>query len=266
MDRVSGGPRVLIVDDCEVSRIIARREIGILGFSTLEAASGAEALELFAHTACDAVLMDCQMPGLDGYETTRRLRLQESEGRRASRVIVIALTGDEGAEAEQCWQAGMDAVMPKSRIGSGELAATLSKAGLGTAGSAGSETLAALGRLGRRNGDDLLEQVVASFLEQGPQWLAEICKALTTGDVGSLALAAHDLAGAASVLGIGLLGQQSMEVEGLAKRGEIDTIGERLPSLMAAWERAELELRALHPLAAPAGTVAPASFPPLSPV
>jgi CheY-like chemotaxis protein len=260
MDRESsGGPRVLIVDDSEVSRIIARREIGMLGFSALEAASGAEALELFAHAACDAVLMDCQMPGLDGYETTRRLRLQESEGRRANRAIVIALTGDEGAEAEQCWQAGMDAVMPKSRIGSGELAATLLKAGLGKAGS---ETLAALGRLGRRNGDDLLEQVVASFLEQGPQWLAEICKALTTGDIGSLALAAHDLAGAASVLGIGLLGQQSMEVEGLAKRGEIDTIGERLPALLAAWERAELELRALHPLAAVA-TVAPASIPPV---
>jgi CheY-like chemotaxis protein len=261
MDRgYSGGPRVLIVDDCEVSRIITRREIGILGFSTLEAASGAEALELFARAACDAVLMDCQMPGLDGYETTRRLRLQESEGRRANRAIVIALTGDEGAEAEQCWQAGMDAVMPKSRIGSGELAATLSKAGLGKAGN---ETLAALGRLGRRNGDDLLEQVVASFLAQGPQWLAEICKALTTGDIGSLALAAHDLAGAASVLGISPLGQQCIEVEGLAKRGEIDTIGERLPSLMAAWERAELELRTLHSLAAPAATVAPASHPPV---
>jgi CheY-like chemotaxis protein len=251
---------VLIVDDSEVSRTVARREIGMLGFSTVEAASGAEALELFARAACDAVLMDCQMPGLDGYETTRRLRLQESEGRRANRAIVIALTGDEGAEAEQCWQAGMDAVMPKSRIGSGELAATLSKAGLGNAGS---ETLAALGRLGRRNGDDLLDQVVASFLEQGPQWLAEICKALTTGDVGSLALAAHDLAGAASVLGISLLGQQCIEIEGLAKRGEIDTIGERLPSLMAAWERAELELRALHSLTANAATVAPASLPPV---
>jgi CheY-like chemotaxis protein len=176
---------VLIVDDCEVSRIIARREILILGFSTLEAASGAEALEILARTACDAVLMDCQMPGLDGYETTRRLRLQENGGRRA---VVIALTGDEGGEAEQCRQAGMDAVVPKSRIGSGELAATLSKAGLGRTGN---ETLAALDRFGRRSGDDVLGQVVASFLEQGPQWLAEICKALTTGDVGALALAAH---------------------------------------------------------------------------
>ena len=95
-------------------------------------------------------------------------------------------------------------------------------------------------------------RVVASFLEQGPQWLAEICKALTTGDVGSLALAARDLAGASSVLGAGLLGQHCVEVEVLARRGEIDVVGERLPALMAAWEHAVAELRNLHPLASPA--------------
>jgi HPt (histidine-containing phosphotransfer) domain-containing protein len=154
----------------------------------------------------------------------------------------------------------MDAVVSKSRIGSGELAATLARAGLGGA----NETLAALGRLGQRNGDDLLGEVVASFLERGPRWLAEICRALTTGDVGSLALAAHDLAGAASVLGVGFLGQQAVEVEALARRGEIDTVGERLPSLLAAWERAEMELRALYSLAVPAaaGTLPPASLQP----
>jgi len=153
----------------------------------------------------------------------------------------------------------MDAVEPKSRIGSGELAATLSKAGLRRSGN---ETLAALDRLGRRNGDDLLGMVVASFLEQGPQWLAEICKALTTGDVGSLALAAHDLAGASSVLGASLLGQQCIEVEVLARRDDIDTVGERLPPLMSAWEHAVTELRALYSLGgpAPARPVPPAPF------
>src|SRR3954451_6291345 len=246
MDRGSSGvPWVLIVDDSEMSRIMARREVMILGFSALEASGGAEALEIFARTPCDAVLMDCQMPGLDGYETTRRLRQLETGGRR---VVVIALTGDEGGDAGQWRQAGMDAVVSKSRIGSGELAATLSQAGLGKTGN---ETLAALDRLGRRKGDHLLGMVVASFLEEGPQWLAEICKALTTGDIGALALAAHDLTGAASVLGAGPLGQQCTEVEALARRGEIDVIGERLPALMAAWERAETRLRALYSATAP---------------
>ncbi len=104
--------------------------------------------------------------------------------------------------------------------------------------------------------------LIVSFLEQGPRWLAEICKALTTGDVGSLALAAHDLAGASSVLGAGLLGEQCIEVEVLARRGEIDIVGERLPSLMAAWENAVTELRAVHSLTAPASAHAasPAPF------
>jgi CheY-like chemotaxis protein len=258
----SGPPRVLIVDDSEVSRVVARREVRSLGFSTVEAASGAEALEIFARTACAAVLMDCQMPGLDGYETTRRLRRQESGGRRAVRAVVIALTGDEGGDSELCRQAGMDAVVPKSRLGGGELAAALARAGIRKTGS---DTLAALDRLGRRNGDDLLGRVVASFLEEGPQWLAEICKALTTGDVGSLATAAHDLAGAASVLGVGRLGRECIEVEMLARRGEIDTVGERLPSLLGAWEHAETELRALYSLAAPTAAESVRPAPPACP-
>ena len=208
-------PRVLIVDDSEMSRTMARREVIILGFSTLEAASGTEALEIFARTPCDAVLMDCRMPGLDGYETTRRLRQQESGGRRA---VVIALTGDEAGDDGPWRQAGMDAVVAKSRLGTGKLAATLAEAGLGKTGN---ETLAALDRLGRRKGDDLLGMVVA----------------------------AHYLAGAASVVGVGFLGQQCTEAEALARRGEIDTVGERLPALMAAWERAETELRTLYSLA-----------------
>ena len=207
-------PRVLIVDDSEMSRTMARREVIILGFSTLEAASGTEALEIFARTPCDAVLMDCRMPGLDGYETTRRLRQQESGGRRA---VVIALTGDEAGDDGPWRQAGMDAVVAKSRLGTGKLAATLAEAGLGKTGN---ETLAALDRLGRRKGDDLLGMVVPDRQRHE-----------------------HDQQQPHPAQ------RQRTEAEALARRGEIDTVGERLPALMAAWERAETELRTLYSLA-----------------
>ncbi|HEX4963583.1 MAG TPA: response regulator [Thermoanaerobaculia bacterium] len=241
-----GTPRVLIVDDSEVSRIITRREVRSLGFEILEAASGEEALEILSREACDAVLMDCQMPGLDGYETTRLLRSRE-RGACRRHTVVIALTGDDRRyEAEQCCEAGMDGILPKSKVAA-DLAATLAQAGVGRTRN---ETLVALERLGLRSGDDILGQVVASFLDQGPLWLAEIHQSLTAGDARALALAAHDLGGAAAILEVCPLGQSCAKVEELARRNELVEAAGLLPALVAAWGRAEQELHTLRPAVA----------------
>ena len=72
--------------------------------------------------------MDCRMPGLDGYETTRRLRQREAgTGRRTA---VIGITAANGPEVpERCRQAGMDALLTKPLLSCVELAATLARAG-----------------------------------------------------------------------------------------------------------------------------------------
>jgi len=129
MDRVPDGEqRVLVVDDCPVSRIVAREELAGLGFAADEATNGGEALEALGRRSYDAVLMVCRMPGLDGYETTRRLRQREAgTGRRTA---VTGITAANGPEVpERCRQAGMDALLTKPLLSCVELAATLARAG-----------------------------------------------------------------------------------------------------------------------------------------
>jgi CheY-like chemotaxis protein len=113
VDTVLGGRgRVLVVEDSPANRLLAVHQLERLGYEPLVAPSGTDALELLAHDAVDAVLMDWQMPDLDGLETTRRLRVQEhGSGRRVPVIGVTASarTGDE----EQCRAAGMDDFLPK---------------------------------------------------------------------------------------------------------------------------------------------------------
>ncbi|HZF08710.1 MAG TPA: response regulator [Thermoanaerobaculia bacterium] len=153
--------RVLIVDDCPVSRLIAQEELRGLGFSTAEVANGTAALTALERQSCDAVLMDCQMPGLDGYETTRRLRQRElGTGRRT---VVIGFTASSGPEVEaHCREAGMDGLLTKP-LNPQALTALLARA-----------RSAAPGRPGLRTGADLAGQVMESFLARGRRWLADL--------------------------------------------------------------------------------------------
>ncbi|MBI1754051.1 MAG: response regulator [Acidobacteria bacterium] len=99
--------RVLVVDDHPINRKVMRAMLQKMGLVALEATGGREALDCLAVEAVDLVLMDCEMPGMDGFETTRRLR-------EHSRIPVVALTAHvlEGTR-EKCLAAGMDEYLSK---------------------------------------------------------------------------------------------------------------------------------------------------------
>jgi signal transduction histidine kinase/CheY-like chemotaxis protein len=110
----SRGPsrgRVLVVDDGEVNRLVAEGILTHLGYSPVAVEDGRQALGALAEGRFDAVLMDVQMPGLDGYETTAELRLLEEGGRRTP-VIAMTATVTDG-ERERCLAAGMDDYLGK---------------------------------------------------------------------------------------------------------------------------------------------------------
>jgi len=96
----------------------------------------------------------------------------------------------------------------------------------------GGETLAALGRLGERLGEDLLGQVAASFLSQGREWLAAMREALAVGHCGALTSAAHSLCGAAAVLRAGDLERCSAQLQALARQGELVAARALLPAVV----------------------------------
>jgi CheY-like chemotaxis protein len=107
------GLRVLVVDDNPVNRRIAEAMLRRLGCVVETADDGAAALEAWSAAPWDLVLMDCQMPVLDGYDATRRIREVEAEsGRRHTQVVALtahALAGDR----EVCLAAGMDDYLTK---------------------------------------------------------------------------------------------------------------------------------------------------------
>jgi CheY-like chemotaxis protein len=112
--RSLAGARILIVDDNPVNLRVAQRILQKLEALVTTAQDGAQALELVACVTFDAVLMDCQMPVMDGFAATRRLREIEQHDGGTSRLPIIALTANVTEEDRNaCLAAGMDAHLGK---------------------------------------------------------------------------------------------------------------------------------------------------------
>jgi len=116
LDGIQLKGHVLLVEDNEVNALIVDLQLKRAGLTVDLAKNGQEALERLCNSdqaRPDVVLMDCQMPLLDGFEATQRLRLYEAK-QNLSRLPVIALTASAMAEdSERCFDAGMDAHLPK---------------------------------------------------------------------------------------------------------------------------------------------------------
>ena len=103
------GRRALLVEDNAVNMIVAQTQIERLGVLAVTALDGVLALEALAREAFDIVLMDCQMPNMDGYEAVRRWRILEKARLVSRRTPVIALTANAMAgDRERCLEAGFD--------------------------------------------------------------------------------------------------------------------------------------------------------------
>src|SRR5262249_38396132 len=105
---------ILVVDDNPVNQIVTVRAVGSLGYVTAVVSGGKEAIEAVKREGFDAVLMDCQMPEVDGYTAAAEIRRLEAEARDDRRVPIIAMTANavEG-DQERCIAAGMDDYLTK---------------------------------------------------------------------------------------------------------------------------------------------------------
>ncbi|MDP3890398.1 PAS domain-containing hybrid sensor histidine kinase/response regulator [Nocardioides sp.] len=109
--RPGGRGHILVVEDSFTNQLVAIGILENLGYSTEVAANGLEALAAMARTDFGAVLMDCQMPEMDGYEATAELRRREGDTRHTP---VIAMTASATADdRERCLAVGMDDFVPK---------------------------------------------------------------------------------------------------------------------------------------------------------
>jgi CheY-like chemotaxis protein/HPt (histidine-containing phosphotransfer) domain-containing protein len=217
---------VLVVEDNRVNQLVVQSMLERLGCCARVVSDGALALEALRHARFDAILMDCQMPVMDGYTLTGRIRAREAGG---ARIPIIALTANalEGDRA-RCLAAGMDDYLSKPfRLS--ELAAVLARwlpqqeqpimEQSHDLASLDQNALKAIRELDAGGAAGLLEQVVALYLEASPPLLVQIEQGLASGNADSVRMAAHTLKSSSANLGAQGLAQMCATLEHAARSG-----------------------------------------------
>jgi signal transduction histidine kinase/CheY-like chemotaxis protein/HPt (histidine-containing phosphotransfer) domain-containing protein len=249
---------VLLVEDNPVNRQVAQRLISLAGLSADIAENGKEAVEKMAHTQYDAVLMDCQMPVMDGYTATRTRRMLEKE-RKLPRATIIAMTANAMAgDREKCLDSGMDDYMSKplnralmadvlrkwlskgsqTTIDSAAVRATPKPAAVAYVSSAPAVPtlltepvkLTSTGpAINRGIFDELLDvmgpefvQLVKVYLEDTPKNLKVLYESAERGDVEGMIAPAHSLKSTSANLGAMGLSEACRTIEQSARKGGLN--------------------------------------------
>ncbi len=235
---------ILVVEDNAVNRLVVRDELEALGHRVDVEENGADALAVCQRRAYDLVLMDCQMPELDGYETARRIRDREAEGERIPIVAVTAHAFKE--DRERCLAAGMDDYLTKP-YREETLAAMIGK-WLGkrpAAAALDAVTVDRLRRLQARTGRDTLSGAAKIFLDQSPARLAKMRRALADKDPESLEQTAHTFRGSSAALGAPRLAEMCSRLEDLARKRQLAAAGRLLDDVEREYGRAAGEFHAI---------------------
>jgi PAS domain S-box-containing protein len=248
--------RILVAEDVAVNQKLILAMLERLGYRADVAANGFEVLGALERQPYDLVLMDVQMPDLDGLDATRRIR-QRWPGAEGPRVIALtanAMTGDR----ELCLAAGMDDYLAKP-VQAGELqAALLRSAGAATGRDGGRPAgpadqpgpgTAAASRAAvapaepsplldrevveelRAAGPALLDELVVLFRAHAPALIQQLKEAAAAGDAARVRLTAHNLKGAAANLGGRALAAACEAIEGQGRAGSLDDVETSLPAV-----------------------------------
>ncbi|MEI7465894.1 MAG: response regulator, partial [Burkholderiales bacterium] len=243
--------RVLLAEDNGVNQVVARNMLKALGCDHVIVKNGAEALAAVQQGGFDLVLMDCQMPVMDGFAATRAIRQWQAEGGAGARLPIVALTANAlVGDAQVCMDSGMDDHLAKPytraqlrkvllRWLPPELVSCSDDAAAGDTSwpalrEDGRSTLldqAALANI--RAIDDehgsVLDEVIQMYLDEAPLHLAALQAAAAANDLPALAATAHALKSASLNVGAKSLGELCRRLEKRAKAGEsqggVDLVG-----------------------------------------
>ena len=223
-DRPPSRPlRVLVAEDSPVNQRLVQAVLEAAGHAAVLAASGREALAALEREPFDLVLMDAQMPDMDGFQATAAIRAREQA--TGARLPIVAMTAQSDAgDRERCLAAGMDGYLAKP-VRAAELIAQIERAAARDGGRPGSAEPA--GRLARR-------ELTRLFVADASQIAAEIRDAVERRDGGALERAAHRLRGSAGYFAAQATFELARRLEALGRDG----------AFTAETERASRELNA----------------------
>jgi len=236
--------RVLVVDDNVVNQEFAAEAVRRLGHVVTTLESGAEALDVLAKRTFDVILLDIQMPGLDGLEVACRFRTMETRRSRGTRTPIVAVTAHTTREdRDRCTAAGFDAVLTKPATQS-TLGAIIREV-TGTAMPATIPAAPADAILDAVGGNvRLLARVRDAFATQTPRLLASLHDAIAARDGEALYQTAHTLKGAISNFDVPQAIEATARLERAGKAADFTTADELLPELESAIHQLEERIEA----------------------
>jgi len=241
--------RVLIVEDNRTNQMVAAGMLNIHGCQCDFAGNGREAVEAARRRRYGLILMDCNMPEMDGYEATAHIRnFEESLARRTPIVAMTANT--QRGDAEKCLAAGMDDYLAKP-ITLVELRRKLDRwlARAPAVDADRPQAEPADSALERAVFDKLreilgasLQQALAPFLEDTPTYLAQLAHAVDSGNADLARTMAHSVKGSSGNLGALHLARLAKDAEEFARAQRLEDIRPLLPQLRAAFDAVAAEL------------------------
>lgn len=253
--------KILIAEDNSINQAVILSQLEMLGYQGECVSNGLEALELLAKQDYDLILMDCQMPLMDGYTATQTLRSREGNQRHS---IVIALTANAMlADREKCLAAGMDDYLSKP-LEQEDLARVIER---WTANKTTSENLSQpaintcdltkhpttetvtenqtppidLERLARisRGKVAVQQQLLKIFIDKTPKDLAALETAISTINISQVQYYAHRLKGSAANVGVPTMSALATQLEEMAHQETLAGASEVMASLWQVLEQVE---------------------------
>jgi two-component system, sensor histidine kinase and response regulator len=239
--------RILLVEDAPVNQTVCQEMLQHLGCVVDITENGMEALEAISRASYDIILMDCQMPVMDGYEATRKIReLERCDagdlplGKAVPHIIIVALTAHAmTGDRKLCLDAGMDDYMTKP-FSLGSLGAMLERwapcckvYGRDNPAHRGAELLDdghaaidiscldSIRSLQRPGRPDILAKIVACYLDDAGGLVDSIREGVVAGDADTIHRAAHRLKSSSASLGAMRLADYCRELEEICRDGEL---------------------------------------------
>jgi PAS domain S-box-containing protein len=247
--------RLLLAEDNVVNQKVATRLLGQMGYRADIAANGIEAVAAVERQTYDVVLMDVQMPEMDGFEASREINRRWPSKR--PRIVAMTANAMEG-DRELCVAAGMDDYVAKP-IRIEELVAALGRCraredaaprppamAAPTAPAADVVDRAVIDRLGETMGRDFAVELIDTFVADARDLLAAIQRALAASDRDGFRRGAHTLKSTGESLGAFGLAALARELESIGQAGRLHEVGNRVDRLADLYERVAHALGAIR--------------------
>jgi PAS domain S-box-containing protein len=248
--------RILLAEDNPVNQQVAVAMLGSLGLKPDIANNGAEALAMLERQNYDVVLMDCQMPLMDGYQATARIRARESG---PGRLPVIALTANAmDSDRIQCMAAGMDDFLAKPYsmlqlenvlkhwlVQGTAPSANDSRRAVETPDAIEAKQLDRLRELDPSGSLGLAKRIIRVYLDSSDKGISRIEQAIEQGDGEALRSVAHSLKSSSANVGAATLSGLFRQLEELGKNARLDEARPVYASMWQEYCRATNALQAL---------------------